>query len=69
MSETAENVAVEYTVSRQDQDAFSWQSQQRCAVADQAGVFADEILPVEIEQRQGGQLIIDHDEHPRPDTS
>ncbi|MEC8109410.1 MAG: 3-oxoadipyl-CoA thiolase [Pseudomonadota bacterium] len=69
MSETAENVAVEYTVSRQDQDAFSWQSQKRCAVADQAGVFADEILPVEIEQRQGGQLIIDHDEHPRPDTS
>ena len=69
MPETAENVAFEYTVSRQDQDAFSWQSQQRCAVADQAGVFADEILPVEIEQRQGGQLIIDHDEHPRPDTS
>ena len=53
MPETAENVAVDYAVSRQDQDAFARRSQKRCAVADQAGVFADEILPVEIEQRHG----------------
>ena len=69
MPETAENVAVDYGVNRHDQDAFAWQSQKRYSAADQVGVFADEILPVEIEKRQGGQLIIDHDEHPRPDTS
>ena len=69
MPETAENVAVDYDVNRHDQDAFAQQSQQRYAVADQAGVFADEILPVTIEQRHGVPLIVDRDEHPRPDTS
>ena len=69
MPETAENVAVDYGVNRYDQDAFAQRSQQRYAVADQAGVFADEILPLTIEQRHDDPLIINRDEHPRPDTS
>ena len=69
MPETAENVAVDYGVSRHDQDAFARQSQQRYAAANQAGVFSNEILPLEIEQRRNGPLIINRDEHPRPDTS
>ena len=69
MPETAENVAVDYGVNRRDQDVFAQQSQKRYAVADQAGVFADEILPVSIEKRHGGKLIIERDEHPRPNTS
>ena len=69
MPETAENVAVDYGVNRHDQDAFARQSQQRYAAADQAGVFAYEILPVKIEQRHDDPLIIHRDEHPRPDTS
>ena len=69
MPETAENVAVDYGVNRHDQDAFALQSQQRYAVADQAGVFADEIMPLEIEQRHDDPLIINRDEHPRTHTS
>ena len=69
MPETAENVAVDYGVNRHDQDAFALQSQQRYALADQAGVFADEILPLKIEQRHDDPLIINRDEHPRTDTS
>ena len=69
MPETAENVAVDYGVNRHDQDVFALQSQQRYAVADQVGVFANEILPLEIEQRHDDPLIINRDEHPRPDTS
>ena len=69
MPETAENVAIDYGVNRHDQDAFALQSQQRYAVADQAGVFADEILPLKIEQRHDDPLIIKRDEHPRTDTS
>ena len=69
MPETADNVAEDYAVNRHDQDAFARQSQQRYTLADQSGVFADEILPVTIEQRHGDPLIIDRDEHPRPNTS
>ena len=69
MPETADNVAEDYAVSRHDQDAFARQSQQRYTLADQSGVFAGEILPVTIEQRHGDPLIIDRDEHPRPNTS
>ena len=69
MPETAENVAVDYGVNRHDQDAFARQSQQRYAAADQAGVFANEILPLKIEQRHDDPLIINRDEHPRTDTS
>ena len=69
MPETAENVAVDYGVNRHDQDTFARQSQLRYAAADRAGVFANEILPLKIEQRHDDPLIINRDEHPRPDTS
>jgi 3-oxoadipyl-CoA thiolase len=60
MGETGENVAERYGVSREEQDAFALQSQQRWADADSAGRFADELVPV-------GEAV--RDEHPRPDTS
>jgi 3-oxoadipyl-CoA thiolase len=60
MGETGENVAERYGVSREDQDAFALQSQQRWAAADADGRFADELVPV-------GDVT--RDEHPRPDTS
>ena len=69
MPETAENVAKDFVISREDQDAFAWQSQQRYAAADQAGVFAAEILPIMIEKQHGDPLNIDRDENPRPHTS
>ncbi|MGC1502624.1 MAG: 3-oxoadipyl-CoA thiolase [Sulfitobacter sp.] len=69
MPETADNVAADYDVSRADQDAFAHRSQQRWAAADKAGIFADEITPVTIPQRKGDPIIVDRDEHPRPDTA
>jgi 3-oxoadipyl-CoA thiolase len=68
MPETADNVAEDYDVSREDQDAFALRSQQRWAAADAAGLFADEITPVSIPQRKGDPLVVDRDEHPRPQT-
>ncbi|WP_312920427.1 3-oxoadipyl-CoA thiolase [Stutzerimonas nitrititolerans] len=68
MPETADNVAEEWQVSREDQDAFALRSQQRTAKAQAAGFFADEIVPVVIKGRKGDTLI-DTDEHPRPDTT
>ena len=69
MPETADNVAVDYAISRQDQDAFALRSQQRWAVAHKAGVFADEIAPVAVPKRRGEPIIFDTDEHPRPQTT
>ncbi|KIN72196.1 3-oxoadipyl-CoA thiolase [Sulfitobacter guttiformis] len=69
MPETADNVADDHTVSREDQDAFALRSQERWAAADAAGVFAEEIVPVTIPQRKGDALVVDRDEHPRPDTN
>jgi acetyl-CoA acetyltransferase family protein len=69
MPETADNVAEEFGVSRADQDAFALRSQQRWARAQAAGRFADEIVPVRIPRRKAEDLVIDADEHPRPDTS
>ncbi len=69
MPETADNVAADYNVSRADQDAFALRSQQRWARAQAEGRFADEICPVTIPRRKGDPLVIDTDEHPRPDTS
>ncbi len=69
MAETAENVAEEFQISREDQDAFALRSQQRAAAAMQAGVLAEEIVPVCIPQRKGSPIIVDKDEHPRPDTT
>ena len=68
MPETADNVAEDHGVSRADQDAFALRSQHRWAAADAAGVFAQEIVPVTIPQRHGDALVIDRDEHPRPQT-
>ena len=67
MPETAENVAEHWVVSREDQDAFAAQSQQRAARAIEMGFFAEEIIPVRVRARKG-EVIIDVDEHPRPDT-
>lgn len=64
MGDTAENVAEEFHVSREDQDAFAVQSQERCAKALAAGVFKDEIVPVEIKTRKG-TVVFDTDEGPR----
>ncbi len=69
MAETAENVAAEFSVSRADQDAFALRSQQRYDAARAAGVFAEEIVPVEVPQRRGDAVIVDVDEHPRPDST
>ncbi|MSO69853.1 MAG: 3-oxoadipyl-CoA thiolase [Alphaproteobacteria bacterium] len=68
MPETAENVAAEYQINRADQDAFALRSQQRAGKAIEAGVYAAEIVPVEIAQAKGPALVVDRDEHPRPDT-
>ena len=68
MPETADNVAADYNVSREDQDAFAARSQARWAASNEAGIFADEITPVAVPQRKGDPLIVDTDEHPRPGT-
>jgi 3-oxoadipyl-CoA thiolase len=65
MPSTAENVAVEWKVSREDQDAFAVRSQDKAAAAQESGRFAAEIVPVSIPQRKGDPLIVDRDEHPR----
>ena len=65
MPETAENVADDYKVSREDQDIFALASQTKTAAAQKAGLFADEITPVHIPQRKGDPLVVDKDEHPR----
>ena len=69
MPETAENVAAQFGISRGDQDAFAWRSQQRAGRAMAAGRFAEEIVPVTIPRRKGEPLVVDTDEHPRPDTT
>ncbi|MEZ5668351.1 MAG: 3-oxoadipyl-CoA thiolase [Alphaproteobacteria bacterium] len=69
MPETAENVAADFDVTRQDQDGFALRSQQRAGRAIASGRLAAEIAPVAIPQRKGGPLTVDADEHPRPDTT
>ena len=66
---TAENVAEEYGVSREDQDAFALRSQQRTAVATEEGRLAEEIVPVAVPQRRGDDVLVEQDEHPRSDTT
>lgn len=65
MAETAENVAADFSVSREDQDALALRSQLRAEAAAKAGLFGDEIVPVSVPQRRGDPLIVDADEHPR----
>jgi 3-oxoadipyl-CoA thiolase len=69
MPETAENVAKQFGIAREDQDAFALRSQQRWAAANAAGVFKDEIVPVTLRGRKGESRVFDTDEHPRPDVS
>jgi 3-oxoadipyl-CoA thiolase len=69
MPGTAENVAQEFNISREDQDAFALRSQQRNAAATDAGFFDGELVDVEVRQRKGDPIIVSRDEHPRPDTS
>ncbi|HZP92489.1 MAG TPA: 3-oxoadipyl-CoA thiolase [Burkholderiales bacterium] len=68
MPETGENVAEEFKVSREDQDAFALRSQQRAARARAAGYFAEEIVPVPVPGKKGATAVAE-DEHPRPDTT
>jgi 3-oxoadipyl-CoA thiolase len=69
MPETGENVAEEFQVTRADQDAFALRSQQRAGAAIAKGYFDTEIVPVEIAGRKGDKIVVDRDEHPRPDTT
>lgn len=69
MGVTAENVAADYKVSREEMDEFAAWSQQKVAKAQEAGRFSDEIVPVSIPQRRGDPVIFDKDEHPRADTT
>jgi 3-oxoadipyl-CoA thiolase len=69
MAETAENVAEEFCVTRQDQDHFALLSQKRTAAAQEKGLFAEEIAPVELLQKNGSAIWVENDEHPRPDTT
>jgi 3-oxoadipyl-CoA thiolase len=69
MTGTAENVAKEFNVSREDQDAFALRSQQRAAAAIASGRLGDEIVPVSVPQRRGDPVEVTTDEHPRPDTT
>lgn len=69
MPQTADNVAADFGISREDQDAFAVRSQARWAAADKAGIFAEEIVPVTIPQKKGDPIIVERDEHPRPGTT
>ena len=69
LGETAERVAAQWNVSREDQDAFALESQRRAAAAAASGVHAEEIVPVKIPQRKGDAISVDKDEHPRPETN
>jgi 3-oxoadipyl-CoA thiolase len=69
MGETAENVAERWGVSRERQDTFALESQQRAVAAIEAGRFDDQIVPVEVVGRKGEVTVVSRDEHPRADTS
>ena len=70
MGETAENIyALTRSITREEQDAFACHSQARWKAAHEAGRFKDEIVPVVIPQRKGDPVVVDTDEHPRPDTT
>jgi len=69
MAETGENVAEEFKISRADQDAFAFRSQQRAGAARKNGIFAEELTPVTVTPPKGAPMVIDEDEHPRPETT
>lgn len=68
MPETAENVAEEFGISREDQDAFAMRSQERAAAAISSGRFSHEVVPVYVAGRKGAVSVVDTDEHPRATT-
>lgn len=68
MAQTAENVARDFSISREDQDAYALRSQQRAGRAQSQGVLAEQITPVSIARRNQSALVVDTDEHLRPDT-
>jgi len=65
MPETAENVAQDYKISREDQDRFALASQNKASAAQKNGILAQEIVPVTIPQKKGDLVVVEHDEHPR----
>ena len=69
MGETAENLAEQYQVSREEQDQFAYDTQMKYKAAHAAGKFADELVPVSIPQRKKDPLLFDTDEHPRPEST
>jgi len=69
MGETAENVAEKYRITREEQDAFALATQKKWGAAHAAGKFRDELVPVAIPQKKGEPIIVDKDEHPRPETT
>ncbi len=69
MPQTADNVAADFNISREDQDAFALRSQARWAAANAAGVFKDEIVPVSVPRKKQEPMVVDTDEHPRPETT
>ncbi|MCF7728427.1 3-oxoadipyl-CoA thiolase [Sulfitobacter sp. M22] len=69
MPETAENVAEDFNISREDQDLFALRSQQKAGAAMENGRLAKEIVPVTIPQRKGDPIVVRADEHPRPSTT
>jgi 3-oxoadipyl-CoA thiolase len=69
MPQTAENVAEKFNISREEQDAFAYRSQQLTRKAIESNRFEDEIIPVTLQDRKGNETIIDKDEHPRPTTT
>jgi len=69
MPETGENVAEDFEISREEQDAFAFHSQQKCKAAIEKGFFKNEIVPVSVPQRRKDDLIVDSDEHPKPNTT
>jgi acetyl-CoA C-acetyltransferase len=69
MGTTAENIAQKFGFSREDQDAFAANSQQKAEAALNDNVFSDEIIPIEIPQRKGDPIVFDRDEFPRPGTT
>jgi acetyl-CoA C-acetyltransferase len=69
MGETGENVAERYGISREDQDAFALRSHQRAVAAAEAGLFAEEIVPIEAPKGRRETVLVEADEGPRPDAS
>ncbi|MFF2793965.1 acetyl-CoA C-acyltransferase [Lysinibacillus xylanilyticus] len=69
MPQTAENVAKRFNISREEQDAFAYESQQRAKKALATNRLAEEIVPVYVKDKKGNEIIVDTDEHPRPETT